>query len=154
MDLKSVFEQKAGDIIYEAEKKYSNIQKKQKKKECTSLILMKSKIHYEMKLFFAHFIGQYQTRTHCPMCYQQYSSISTFFYLPLIIPQYSYQLKIKFFRFGNVYGKDSKVKELFVYIKEQYLNKKRDRYYVPKNVDELKDITNVIKEKLFEGGAL
>ena len=56
---------------------------------------------------------------------------------------------------GDVEGySDSKVKELFAYIKEQYLNKKRDRYYVPKNVDELKDITNVIKEKLFEGGAL
>lgn len=136
MDSKSVFEQKGGDIIYEAEKKYSNIQKKTKKNECTSILSMKSKIHYEMKLFFDHFIGQYQTKAHCPMCYQQFSSISTFFYLPLIIPQYSYHLKIKFFRFGNVYGKDSKVKEFYVSItpnvttyelKRKVLSKRKSR---------------------------
>lgn len=48
---------------------------------------------------------------------------------------------------GDVEGySDLKVKELFEYIKEQYLNQNRERYFVPKNIYELKEITRKIGE--------
>lgn len=48
---------------------------------------------------------------------------------------------------GDVEGySDLKVKELFTYIKEQYLKNSEDRYFVPRNIGQMKDVLINIKD--------
>ena len=64
----------------------------------------------------------------------------------VIMPQILLGRNGKVIALGDVEGySDPKVKELFIYIRDQYLQKNKVRYFVPKSVDELKKVIKMIR---------
>lgn len=97
------FENNSNEVIQKMEDMYQKMTKRKRNHIETRLVPVNHSFHYEIKLFFDNFIGQYKTIVMCPHCHKHYYTNENFFFLYLLIPQSTYMITIKFFRFGVVY---------------------------------------------------
>ena len=98
------FENNSNEVIQKMEDMYQSMTKRKRNHKETRLVAVNHSFHYEIKLFFDNFIGQYKTIVMCPHCHKHYYSNENFFFLDLLIPQSTYMITIKFFRFGVIHG--------------------------------------------------